>query len=105
MMSQNASILIRGNGSLIIYFLFLGESFIFFLVSFLNLVKSYVGYQDFFLFVLVSVGRLQSVFFFCLFLFIYLCIPAYGFELKFWACWLLSEFIPFWVEIGHVSTL
>jgi len=64
MMSQNASILIRGNGSLIIYFLFLGESFIFFLVSFLNLVKSYVGYQDFFLFVLVSVGRLQSVFFF-----------------------------------------
>ena len=48
MMSQNASILIRGNGSLIIYFLFLGESFIFFLVSFLNLVKSYVGYQDFF---------------------------------------------------------
>ena len=74
MMSQNASILIRGNGSLIIYFLFLGESFIFFLVSFLNLVKSYVGYQDFFFVCPGVCWQTAERVFFSAYFFLFICV-------------------------------
>jgi hypothetical protein len=61
--------------NLIIYFLFLGESFILFLASFLNLVMSMLVIKNLFVCPGVCWQTAECVFF-CLFLFIHLCIPT-----------------------------